>query len=117
MKLRSGNTGTALEAMRVKLAPSIEPSSTKLAGSRSGTSSALIRVRERTGRLPDGVMVRPVLILSKLRYLLVTSLSMALGARLNQGEFVEVPTAGSPGTEASRIGEIVSTEMTRSSMA
>ena len=52
----------------------------KLEGSRSGASSALMSVRARTGRLPDGVIVIPVLSLSKLRYLLVTLLSIAFVA-------------------------------------
>src|SRR5688572_33474002 len=101
MKLRVGNGGTALEAMRVKLVPLFEPSSTKLEGSRSGESSALMSVSPRTGPLPYGVIVSPAFSLSKLRYLLVTMLSIALDEPWPAGELVDVPFTKSSGMEAS----------------
>src|SRR5262245_26801319 len=100
MKCRAGKTGTALDAMRVKLTPSLDPSRTKLDGSRSGKSSALMSVSARTGPAPAGVMVKPVLSLSKLRYLLVTLLSVALGAVWAAGEFADVAVMVLPGTVA-----------------
>src|SRR5688572_14271981 len=101
MELRAGKAGTALDAMRVKLTPSYDPSRTKLDGSRSGKSSALIKVSARTGRSPKGVMVNPVLSLFRLRYLVATLLSMALSAPCPAGEFADVAMTGSPGTETS----------------
>ena len=62
MELVVGNAGTALLAMTVKPPPSRETSRRKLAGFRSGASSALISVNARTTRWPDGVIVKPALV-------------------------------------------------------
>src|ERR1041384_5536075 len=97
MKWRVGNGGTAFDAMRVKFTPSSEPSTTKLDGSRSGASSALMSVSARTTRLPDGVMVSPELSLSKFKYFVTAVLSMANGGVWPTGELVEVPNSKSFG--------------------
>ena len=62
-----------------------------------------MRVSARTERLPEGVMVIPVLSLSKLGYLVVTSLSMALGAVWLCGELSDVAAVVLPATVASTI--------------
>src|SRR5262245_49239904 len=103
MKCRVEKAGTALDAMRVKTTPLLDPSMTKLDGSRSGASSALMSVSARTGRLAEGVMIIPVLSLSRLRYLLVPLLSMALGAVCVAGELAEVGVMVLPGTVASML--------------
>src|SRR5262245_14347045 len=103
MKCRVENGGTALDAMRVNLTPSWDPSSTKLDGSRSGTASALMSVSARIGPVPDGVMLNPVLSLSKFRYLLVALLSMALVTVWVGGELADVAATVSPGTVTSTL--------------
>src|SRR5262245_53601011 len=102
-KWREGKAGTAFDAMRVKFTPSSEPSTITLDGSRAGSSSALISVSARTGLLPEGVTVNPARSLSKLRYFVVTLLSMALGAVWATGALAEEAAMASPGTVASRI--------------
>src|SRR5439155_14372619 len=68
---------------------------------RSGASFAEVRVRPLTMVSPTpGVTVKPVLLISKLRYLFCV-LSIALATPSEPGLLFEVGTIGSPGTVTS----------------
>src|SRR5439155_18056341 len=95
------NKGTLPLAMVVKVVPSSEPERMYDAGSRSGASLAEVRVRPLTMVEPAvGVTVKPVLLMSKFRYLFWV-LSIALATPSEPGLLFEVATIGSPGTVTS----------------
>src|SRR5436190_11356856 len=79
--------------------PSLEPSSVKLAGSRSGASFADVRLMPLQILAPRlGVTVKPVFSLSKFKYFVLKLLSITLlTTSFGTGEFGDVGVIGSPG--------------------
>ena len=81
----------------MKAEPSLEPSRRKVVGSRSGPSFADLRDIPMTSVNPtEGVTVKPVSDMSKLRYL-VSALSMALVTPSDPGLLSELAMMVSPG--------------------
>ena len=89
----------ALLAIKVQVAPPLEdPSNLKLCGVTLRGITTETKVRPDTIVAPMlGVTVKPVLLVSKLRYLVPRLLSMALVTSWPTGVLAEVPTIRSPG--------------------
>ena len=85
--------------------PLFDPYNTKLAGSRWGASLADVRSKPVTTDCSlSGSTVMPAFSLSKLRYLVFTSLSMAFFTVSPTGDLVDVGIISSPGLVMSSVG-------------